>query len=193
MRGLLIIDMQNDFMPGGRLAVPKGDEILPLIRQLMTHFPLVVATQDVHPSDDPSFAANHPGKKVGDSVTIEGVEQTLWPLHCVRGTKGAELVEALPRDSISKVFCKRDYSAFFDRGREGSTGLEEYLRSKEVDELVIVGVATDYCILHSVLDAIALGFSVTVIQESCRGVNLHPGDVERAFAEMRERGYHQCQ
>ncbi len=191
---LLIVDMQNDFMPGGPLGVPGADEIVPILNKLMPHFSLVVATQDWHPADHTSFAKNHPGKKVGDRVEVQGISQILWPVHCVRNTKGAELVSGLNKDKISSIFYKGtdklvdSYSAFFDNIHRRATGLYDYLESRDVEEIYIAGVATDYCVLYSVLDALEFGLQVHVISDACRGIDLYPGDVEAAFTKMVERG-----
>ncbi len=194
MPALLIVDMQNDFMPGGALAVPHADEIIPLINALIPKFSLVVATQDWHPADHASFAANHPGKHPGEVVQVKGIDQILWPIHCVRNTRGAELVAGLDKEKIEAVFYKGtdkwidSYSAFFDNQHGKSTGLGEYLTSRKVKEVTIVGVATDYCVLYSAIDAADLGFSVTVMQSVCRGINLKPTDVENSFHAMAAKG-----
>lgn len=186
--------MQRDFMPGGALGVAKADEISPILNSLMPKFPLVVATQDWHPIDHVSFAANHPGKKVGDIVTVKGTLQILWPVHCVCNTFGAEIVSFLNREPIASFFYKGtdkwidSYSAFFDNARQKATGLEEYLKTAGVKELYIAGVATDYCVLYSTIDAVDLGFSVTVVADCCRGIDLEKGDVDAAFATMQEKG-----
>ena len=194
MKTLLIVDMQNDFMPGGALAVPEGDALIPVINALIPQFSLVVATQDWHPEDHASFAANHPGKHPGDIVKVKGIDQILWPVHCVRNTLGAALVAGLDKEKIDVVFYKGtdkwidSYSAFFDNQHGMSTGLGEYLKSHSVQELTIVGVATDYCVLYSAMDAVDLGFSVTVIQSACRGINLKSTDVENSFHAMAAKG-----
>lgn len=186
--------MQNDFMPGGTLAVPNADKIVPVINQLMPHFSLVVATQDWHPQDHVSFAPNHSEKKPGDVVDIKGIPQILWPVHCVRNTRGAELVSTLDKDKIESLFYKGtnkwvdSYSAFFDNARQKSTGLHDYLVSRVVKEIYICGVATEYCVLYSVLDALELGWEVHVIVDACKGINLRSGDVDAALETMRSRG-----
>jgi|SRR5579862_2279182 len=193
-RALLIVDMQNDFMPGGALAVSHADQIISIINGLIPKFPLVVASQDWHPFDHVSFAENHPEKKVGDVVTVKGKAQVLWPVHCVRASKGAEVIEKLHKGAIASYFYKGTeksidgYSAFFDNAHLKSTGLGDYLRSRGIHEIYIAGVATDYCVLYSTLDAIDLGFSVSVIQDACRAINLHPHDEENAFAAMAAKG-----
>lgn len=194
MKALLIVDMQNDFMPGGALPVPDGNAIIPILNKLIPHFSHVYATLDWHPVDHVSFASNHPGKKTGDTIEIKGIKQILWPVHCVRNTKGAELVSSLNKEKITSNFYKGtdkdvdSYSTFFDNARKRSTGLDEYLQSRGIKELYIAGVATDYCVLYSVLDALELGFKVTVIKDACRGINLAPHDVEKAFSLMKEKG-----
>lgn len=194
MRALLLVDLQNDFMPGGALAVPDGDAVVPVANALMPKFTLVTATQDWHPADHGSFAVNHPGTVPGDMIELGGVEQVLWPSHCVQGTPGAELhrdVRVIDIDHIVHKGTDRDvdsYSTFFDNARKRETGLDDYLKSQDVDEIVIMGLATDYCVQFSVLDALELRYAVTVIADGCRGIDLHPGDVERAWTRMRDAG-----
>jgi len=194
MNVLLLVDLQNDFFPGGALAVPEGDLILPTVNGLLEKFDLVVATQDWHPKEHGSFAANHPGKKPGDVIELAGLRQILWPVHCVQDMPGAELHPALDRTAIDRVFRKGtnpnidSYSGFFDNGRQRSTGLGEYLKSHNVTRIYLCGLATDYCVKFTTLDAVALGFETYLIEDACRGVNLHPGDVEQAIDEMRQNG-----
>ena len=193
-RALIIVDLQNDFMPGGALAVTGGDQIIPVVNQLQRQFDLVVATQDWHPANHGSFAPNHAGRRVFDLVTLGGLPQVLWPSHCVQGTKGAELVRGLDTTRINKVIHKGtdpeidSYSGFFDNGHRKATGLGEYLHSQSVSEVHIVGLATDYCVKFTALDARKLGFSTHLIEDACRGVDLKPGDVDKAIAEMRTAG-----
>lgn len=194
MKALIIVDMENDFMPDGALGVKKADEIIPIINNLIPKFPLVVSVQDLHPPDHCSFAATHPGKKIGDVVDVKGVKQILWPVHCVRDTSGAELISSLNKGKISSHFYKGTdkwidgYSAFFDNAHKKSTGLGEYLKSKSMKDIYLVGLATDYCILYSALDAIDLGFKVYVVRDACRPINLYPKDEEKAFAAMAAKG-----
>ena len=194
MRALLLVDLQYDFMPGGALAVPEGDAVVPLANRLMDRFDLVVASQDRHPADHASFASQHPGRAPGDRIDLDGVEQTLWPDHCVQGTRGAELHDDLRTGEIDQIFRKGvdrridSYSAFFDNARKRSTGLADVLREQEVAEVFLLGLATDYCVLHSALDAAELGFQTTVIADGCRGIDLRPGDIERAWERMRAVG-----
>jgi nicotinamidase/pyrazinamidase len=191
---LIIVDLQNDFMPGGPLAVAGGDEIIPLVNQLQRHFDLVVATQDWHPANHGSFAVNHPGRQVFESASLAGLPQVLWPSHCVEGTRGAELVRGLETRRIDEVFRKgtdpaiASYSGFFDNGHRTATGRGDYLKRQGVDDVYVVGVATDYCVKFTALDARQFGFETHLIEDACRGVNLKPNDVDRALAEMREAG-----
>ncbi|HEY4299902.1 MAG TPA: bifunctional nicotinamidase/pyrazinamidase [Candidatus Didemnitutus sp.] len=194
MNALLLIDLQNDFLPGGALAVPHGDEVLPVARRLEPEFPLVVATQDWHPADHGSFAANHPGAVPGEVITLAGLRQVLWPVHCVQGTPGAGLANGVDRDRLDHVVQKGvdptidSYSGFFDNGRRKATGLGEYLTANGVTEITLLGLATDYCVKATALDGRFLGFKVTLVTDGCRGVELAPGDVARALEEMRAAG-----
>jgi len=194
MKALLIVDMQNDFMPGGALGVKGGNEIVSLINSLIPHFSLIVASQDWHPANHVSFATSHPGKKPGDQIEVQGESQVLWPAHCVQGSYGAEIVAGLNQEKIAHFFHKGtdkkidSYSVFFDNARQKSTGLADFLKKHKAKEVYLVGLATDYCVLYSTLDAIDLGFSVTVIADACRPVNLHPHDEEKAFAAITARG-----
>jgi nicotinamidase/pyrazinamidase len=194
MTTLLLIDIQNDFMPGGALAVPGGDEIIPIVNELMPGFDLIVATQDWHPADHGSFALNHPGKAVFQLIDLDGLQQTLWPVHCVQNTGGALFAPSLETRRIERVFTKGlnpridSYSGLFDNGHRASTGMGEWLKARGVTKLAVAGVATDYCVKFTVLDALAEGFEVELIAKACRGVNLNAGDVQRAIEEMRNAG-----
>lgn len=194
MKTLLLIDIQNDFMPGGALAVAGGDEIIPVVNGMMPDFDLVVATQDWHPEDHGSFAANHPGKAIYEQILLAGLPQTLWPVHCVQNTGGALFAPGLDTKRIQRVFTKGmnaqidSYSGLYDNGHRASTGLGEWLKAQGVTELHVAGVATDYCVKFTVLDALAEGFRVRLLLDACRGVNLQPGDVDRAVEEMRVAG-----
>lgn len=193
-RALILVDLQNDFLPGGALAVHEGDAVVPIVNQLLARFEVVAATQDWHPREHVSFAANHPGRQPGETVLLYNQPQTLWPVHCVQGTKGAELSAQLDRQHIDRIFYKGadplidSYSGFFDNGHVRSTGLAEWLRDQQVTEVYIAGLATDYCVRYTALDARKEGFSTWLIADACRGVNLHPGDVDRAIDEMRRAG-----
>ena len=193
-KALILTDIQYDFVPGGALAVPKGDEIVPVANRLMPEYDLIIATQDWHPADHKSFASRHPGKKIGDVIELGGLKQVLWPDHCVQGTRGAELVEGLNKKHIDKIIRKGtdpeidSYSGFFDNDHRQSTGLGDFLKEQSVDEVHVIGLATDYCVKYTVLDSIGLGFNTFVITEGCRGIDMNPGDCKKAVDEMKQAG-----
>ncbi|MBA2540450.1 MAG: bifunctional nicotinamidase/pyrazinamidase [Deltaproteobacteria bacterium] len=194
MRALVLVDLQYDFLPGGALAVAHGDETVPIAAKLMPRFDIVVATQDWHPKDHKSFAVNNPGTEVGQLRELGGLPQVMWPAHCVQNSRGADLHDALERSKITAVFRKGidpgvdSYSGFFDNGHEKATGLGDWLKQKKVDRLYVLGLATDYCVKFTALDARQLGFDVWLIEDGCRAVNLSPDDGETAIAEMRAAG-----
>ncbi len=194
MKALIIVDVQNDFCPGGALPVREGDRVVEVINRMQPKFDLVVATQDWHPADHGSFAANHPGHSPGQKIELAGLPQILWPVHCVQNTLGAELHPRLDRSRIARVFRKGadpsidSYSGFFDNGRRTSTGLGEYLKDQGVTDVYVCGLATDYCVKATALDDVALGFKTHLLEDGCRGVELREGDVQRAVEEMRRRG-----
>jgi nicotinamidase/pyrazinamidase len=194
MKALIIVDLQNDFVEGGALAVPGGRALVPVVNAIQEHFDLVLATQDWHPDDHGSHANNHPGAAPGDVVELAGQPQVLWPAHCVQNTKGADFVPGLQRDRWAKVFQKGavqhidSYSGFFDNGGEHPTGLGDYLKEQAVTDVYVLGLATDYCVKHTVLDAQRLGFRTHLILDACCAVNLQPGDGQRAVEEMQAAG-----
>ena len=194
MDALILVDLQYDFMPGGALAVPQGDQVVPLANQLAARFELVVASQDWHPPGHRSFASQHPGKKPGDVIDLEGLKQRLWPDHCVQGTHGAELHRDLDRSRIERVFQKGtdpgidSYSTFYDNAHGRATGLGDYLKDRGVTKIFVMGLATDYCVKFSALDAVGLGFQAALIEDGCRGIDVNPGDIEKAIEEMLQRG-----
>jgi len=194
MRTLILVDIQSDFLPGGSLAVPDGDGVIPVANRLQDHFGLVVATQDWHPADHGSFAATHEGRNVGEVIDLNGIEQILWPVHCVQETPGADFAPGLETGGIGRVFHKGtdpgidSYSTFFDNGHVRTTGLTDYLRERGVTEVWLAGLATDYCVKFSALDAIKEGFKTCVVEDGCRGVGLAPGDVTKGIEEMRDAG-----
>ncbi len=196
---LILVDLQPDFMPGGALAVPEGDAVLPIVEALISRaglHELIVATQDWHPREHGSFAANHDGRSPGEVIDLHGLAQVLWPIHCVQETAGAELAPAIAarRDAIAAVFRKGmdprvdSYSGFFDNGRRNTTGMGEWLRARGIEAVTVVGLATDYCVRFTALDAIELGFETTLVHDACRAVNLQPGDGERALEQLRTSG-----
>lgn len=190
---LIVIDVQNDFCPGGALAVAGGDEIISRINGLMDDFATVVLTQDWHPGSHASFAANHPGAAPFSLTTMPYGPQVLWPTHCVQGTKGAEFHPALRTDPAQLIVRKGfrpgidSYSAFFENDHSTPTGLEGYLRSRGVTAVTLVGLATDYCVAYSALDAARLGFAATVLEGAARAIDLN-GSLADAQARMRAAG-----
>jgi nicotinamidase/pyrazinamidase len=191
-QALIVIDVQNDFCPGGALAVPGGDEIVPLINQMADTFQTVILTQDWHPEGHSSFASQHEGKAPFDLVEMDYGAQVLWPDHCVQGSQGAAFHPDLQTGAdliIRKGFRHAidSYSAFFENDRSTPTGLEGYLRNRGIDELVMVGLATDFCVQYSAVDAAGLGFAVTVRQDACRGIDLD-GSMAAALDAMRTAG-----
>ena len=196
MRALVLVDLQNDFLPGGSLAVKEGDQIIPVISDLLKKkFDLVVATKDWHPSDHGSFADSH-DKTPGEIIDLFGLEQILWPVHCVQGTQGAEFAPGWDVRCITKVFYKGtdktmdSYSTFYDNGHRRSTGLESYLKENGIHDIYIAGLTTDYCVKYSVLDALKLGFNAYVVEDACKAVNLNAEDDKKALEEMRDAGAH---
>lgn len=193
-RALLVVDVQNDFCPGGSLAVESGDEVVGIINRIMPGFPRVIATQDWHPPDHVSFASSHPGRRPLDVVDAGGIEQVLWPDHCVRASAGAELHPRLDAGRIGLLLRKGmrreldSYSAFFENDHRTDTGLRHLLAGMKVRELFVCGLATDYCVRASTLDAARLGYRVTLVADACRGVDFPNGNVERALADMRKAG-----
>ena len=194
MRTLIIVDVQNDFIEGGALAVPGGGQVVLVIDRLQTGFDLIVATQDWHPANHRSFAANHPGKTVGEIIDLDGLEQVLWPVHCVQGTPGADFAPGLDRSRWAAVFQKGtdpaidSYSGFFDNGHRRATALGAFLRERGAEEVWVAGLATDYCVKFTALDAQREGFAVHFIENACRGVEARPGNTARAVEEMRAAG-----
>lgn len=193
-KALLLVDIQNDFLPGGALGVPEGDAVIAVANKLQPHFDHVIATQDWHPEDHGSFAANHPGCEMGETIALDGLQQILWPVHCVQNTPGSELAPDLHTEQVDKIFFKGtdsrvdSYSAFSDNAQRRSTGLGDYLTEQGIEEIYILGLATDYCVLFSVLDACHAGLNTHVVVDGCRGVDLQPGDSDRALRQMQKEG-----
>jgi nicotinamidase/pyrazinamidase len=196
MQALILVDIQRDFLPGGPLGVAEGDQIIPVANRLQPQFTQVIATQDWHPADHGSFAANHPGHAPGEVIDLDGLPQILWPIHCLQGSAGAALADALDQRHLSATFAKGtdphidSYSAFFDNGHRKATGLGQYLKEKGIHDVYILGLAADVCVKFTALDAVGEGFQTYVITDGTRGVNLQPGDTERAFADLRQAGVH---
>ena len=191
MKALLIIDMQNDFMPGGSLRVAHGNEIIPIINRLIDLFNKVYATKDWHPKDHVSFASVH-NKKVNDEISVNQHIQRLWPDHCIQNTEGAKLVSGININKIEKIFYKGSdesvdsYSAFFDNNHERSTGLDLFLKEKGIKDVYMVGVATEYCVKFSALDALSLGFNVYIIEDACMPVDKN--SEEQQLLELEKKG-----
>lgn len=196
MNALILVDLQNDFCPGGALAVPRGDEVIAVANTLARsgRFSRIVATQDWHPSDHGSFAANHPGRAPYELGELAGLPQVLWPVHCVQNTHGAAFHPDLEASRIDRVFPKGtdvgvdSYSGLFDNGKRKSTGLAEWLRAEGVRKVTVLGLATDYCVKATAIDAKAAGFEVELVLDGCRGVGLGEADVADALDAMRSSG-----
>ncbi len=192
MKTLLLVDIQKDFLPGGALAVPQGDEVIPVANRMMDQFPLVVALQDWHPPSHKSFASNHTGKNPFDTINLNGIDQILWPDHCVQKTQGAEYTPQLDSHKAEVIFRKGidpeidSYSGFYDNGYQKSTGLTSYLKGKKVQEVYILGLAGDFCVYFTAMDAIKEGFQATLIMDGIRSIN--PEDFNRKVAEFQEKG-----
>jgi nicotinamidase/pyrazinamidase len=192
-RALIIIDVQNDFCPGGALAVADGDAVVPVINALSPSFEHVVLTQDWHPAGHSSFASSHRGAQAFSSVAMPYGEQTLWPDHCVQGTPGAAFHPGLDWTRAELVLRKGfrpaidSYSAFFENDRRTPTGLAGYLRERGIEGVTLVGLATDYCVAYSALDAVSQGFATTVRLDACRGIDLG-GSMATMLGRMREAG-----
>jgi nicotinamidase/pyrazinamidase len=199
MNALILVDIQYDFCTGGALAVPDAEAILPtVLSEAKVGYDVIVATQDFHPAGHQSFARVHSSKRPGDFISLHGRPQVLWPDHCVQGTRGSELHEALSEIKLDAVFQKGtdpeidSYSGFFDNGREDqrgpATGLDAWLKERGVTDVTVVGLATDYCVKATAVDANALGYRTTVLTAGVRGVNLQPGDSEASLTAMASAG-----
>lgn len=194
MKALIPVDIENDFLPKGALPVPKGDQVIEETNRLMREYDFVFPSLDWHPADHGSFAINHPGRELYEIIDLHGIPQRLWPVHGVQNTYGAEFAAGLDTARFTKTIYKGtdpkvdSYSAFFDNGRKGDTGLHELLCSHNVGLIGVCGLATDYCVKATVIDGLSLGYKVILHTKACRGVNLAPGDVEAAIEEMRRAG-----
>ncbi|MFT3975241.1 MAG: bifunctional nicotinamidase/pyrazinamidase [Amaricoccus sp.] len=190
---LIVIDVQNDFCTGGALAVAGGEEVVPLVNRVAGRFSVRVLTQDWHSPDHKSFAANHPGAEAFSVTEMPYGAQVLWPVHCVQGTPGAAFHPDLATDMADMVLRKGfrphvdSYSAFFENDKTTPTGLAGYLRERGVSEVWLAGLATDFCVAHSALDAVAQGFRVTLLEDACRAIDLD-GSLARMSGAMREQG-----
>jgi nicotinamidase/pyrazinamidase len=192
MTALILVDVQEDFLPGGRLAVPEGDAIIPVVNRIQRHYGIIALTQDWHPPDHLSFASNHPGQKPFETIELDGVEQVLWPDHCVWDSPGATLAGELDYSRAAAIFRKGmdrrvdSYSAFFDNGRKRRTGLDAWLRGVGVDEVHVAGLAAEYCVAFTARDAIELGFRTVVLSDGTKPLSVEA--FSRSADEMRQRG-----
>jgi nicotinamidase/pyrazinamidase len=191
---LIVIDLQNDFCPGGALAVYDGDKIVPVINSIMDKFDVVIGTQDWHPQKQVSFASNHSGKKIYDQIEIDGLTQTLWPDHCVQGTHGAEFYKALNSVRFNLILRKGmspkidSYSAFLENDKKTETGLNGYLDVLNVNDVYLCGLATDYCIYFSAMDSVKYGFNTFVLLDACRGIDVPEGNIDKCVKDMTGKG-----
>ena len=191
---LIVVDVQNDFCPGGALAVNEGNAIVPVINGIMPGFTRVVATQDWHPRDQVSFASNHPGSKPYDVIALGGIEQVLWPDHCVAGTTGADFHPRLQTERFHLIVRKGtnpavdSYSAFLENDKKIKTGLDGYLKAVGAERIFLCGLATDYCVFYSAIDAAQFGFKTYVIIDACRGIDVPENNIERSLSAMKDRG-----
>ncbi len=191
---LIIVDVQLDFCPGGSLEVKEGDKIIPVINNISESFYKVVATQDWHPADHISFAKNHPGKELFSTVEIDGIEQTLWPEHCVQGSRGAEFHPDLNLNPVDLIIRKGNnkridsYSAFFENDHKTPTGLEYYLKGFNIKRIFVCGLATDYCVFYTAMDAQYLGFQTFVIEDASKGVDFPEGNIKASIEKMKKGG-----
>ena len=193
MKALLVVDIQYDFCPGGALAVPDGDAIIPAVNNLIDHFDVIIQTQDWHPAGHSSFASSHKGKDPFDTIEMDYGTQVLWPDHCVQGSKGAEFHNDLntlkSQVIIRKGFRKAidSYSTFFENDQETATGLTGYLKQRGITELYAVGLATDFCVKWSILDGIDEGFTMHIVEDAVKGIDLN-GSLDEAWDEMKKKG-----
>lgn len=191
---LVIVDVQNDFCPGGALAVEEGDAVVPVINRISSRFSIVVATKDWHPEGHISFASSHPDHHQGEIIEVDGLEQVLWPDHCMAGTDGAAFHPDLDVSSLHCIIHKGlrkkldSYSAFFENDKTSPTGLEGYLKGLGVNHIFVAGLATDYCVFYTVMDGLRVGFQVSLIEDGVRGVDYPPGSLENALHEMKKNG-----
>lgn len=192
MNALIIVDIQNDFLPGGALAVANGGAVIPVINKLQNDFDLVVATQDWHPADHKSFASTHPGKKIFEEIMLDGIPQVLWPDHCVQETIGAQFSSLLSTKKIEAIFRKGmdknvdSYSGFFDNGKKKATGMGDYLKGRRVTGIYVTGLAADYCVYFTALDGLEFGFESTIISDATLPIN--EGNFKKEMEEFKMKG-----
>ncbi|NLN32858.1 MAG: bifunctional nicotinamidase/pyrazinamidase [Flavobacteriaceae bacterium] len=192
MKTLIIVDIQNDFLEGGSLAVPNGNDVIPVLNEIQKDFDLIVATQDWHPQNHKSFAAEHPGKNEFEVIDLNGLQQVLWPVHCVQGSFGAEFHQDLEKNNIEAIFRKGmereidSYSGFYDNGKRKNTGLFGYLKDRKVSEVFIAGLAADFCVYFTANDALDLGFKTTIIEEASKPINAE--NWEKLKLDFKQKG-----
>ena len=192
MKALILIDIQHDFLPGGTLAVPEGDAIIPAANQIKDFFDLVIATQDWHPPEHGSFASNHPGKNPMDIIELAGLKQILWPDHCVQGSSGADFPAQLDMNKVEAIFRKGmdptidSYSGFFDNGHKKSTGMGDYLKGRKINTVYVLGLAGDVCVKYTIYDAMKLGFNAVLIEDGTRPID--PQAFEKSKKELKMKG-----
>jgi len=191
---LIIVDVQNDFLTKGALEVKNSDEIISVINTLQKKFNTIIATQDWHPNNHKSFASQHVNNDVGDFIELNGIQQILWPDHCIENTFGSQISDKLNKDNIEKIIKKGNnkeidsYSGFFENDKKTKTELDDYLKLKKIDTLYICGLATDYCVKFTAIDATKLGYKTYLIMDACKGVNINEIDTEIAIEEMKKNG-----
>jgi nicotinamidase/pyrazinamidase len=194
MKALLLIDIQYDFLPGGALAVPYGDAIIPIVNNIQDQFDLVVATQDWHPLGHKSFASSHKVKNVFEVIELQGLQQVLWPDHCIQGSKGADLADAINWNRTEAIFRKGtsldidSYSGFYDNGHLKATGLTEYLKGRSITDVYVAGLAADYCVYFTAKDALAEGFNTFVIEDATKAIN--EDGFTQAKKDLQDKGGH---
>ena len=192
MKTLIIVDIQNDFLEGGSLAVPNGNDVIPVLNEIQKDFELILATQDWHPQNHKSFAAEHPGKNEFEVIDLNGLQQVLWPVHCVQGSFGAEFHQDLEKNNIEAIFRKGmdpeidSYSGFYDNGKLKNTGLFGYLKDRKVSEVFVAGLAADFCVYFTANDAIDLGFKTTIIEEASKPINAE--NWEKLKLDFKQKG-----
>ena len=192
MKTLVIVDIQNDFLKGGSLAVPEGEKIIKPINKIIKQYDLVIATKDWHPKNHISFASNHTDKKIGDIINVNGLDQVLWPDHCIQNSFGSDFPEQLDISKLAKVVYKGSdadidsYSGFYDNANFRSTGLSDYLKSKNINKIDYVGLATDYCLKYTALDSVSEGFKTRVLINCIKGID--EKDCKLALNEMKSKG-----
>lgn len=191
MQALIIVDIQNDFLPSGALPIPMGNEIISIVNKIQPYFELVVATQDWHPNNHGSFASNHKGHRVFDVIELKGLQQVLWPDHCVQGSQGADFARSLDMNNVEAIFRKGtdpaidSYSGFFDNGHFKATGMGGYLKDRGVEKVYVVGLAGEYCVNYTILDSLSLGFDTTLIKDATRP--LSEDEFIKAMSNMVEK------